>query len=179
MFVCFFFFLQLDDDSYDEEGLRRAISLSDLSASPTPQSSQTQSKSCTGGSANSAQCDFLTLVCIYLSFPLFNGFLLTFVGAVSGKGTVKPSQNGFNNAKVAPRTQVMVRCSSVDVLNRMEPELDLNSQASKKFGTTTGKGLMRPTISSQNKVTTTSNVKINNSGLAKRRPSAFSSGRSP
>ncbi|KAL0280829.1 UNVERIFIED_CONTAM: hypothetical protein PYX00_002006 [Menopon gallinae] len=125
-----------DDDSYDEEGLRRAISLSDLSASPTPQSSQTQ---------------------------------------IAGKGAAKPNQNGFNNAKVAPRTQSMVRCSSVGVLNRMDPELDLNSQASKKFGNAAGKGLMRPTISSQNKVTTSTNVKINNSGLAKRRTSAFSS----
>lgn len=40
MFVCVFDLL--DDDLDDEEGLRRAISLSDLSASTTPQSGSTQ-----------------------------------------------------------------------------------------------------------------------------------------
>lgn len=69
----------------------------------------------------------------------------------------------------------MVRCSSVGVLNRTDSETELNSQGMKKFGATS-KGLMRPTISSQNKVTATTGIKNINSGLAKRRTAAFSSG---
>lgn len=70
----------------------------------------------------------------------------------------------------------MVRCSSVGVLNRADSETELNSQGVKKFGGA-GKGLMRPTISSQNKVAAATNIKNINSGLAKRRTAAFSSGK--
>lgn len=73
----------------------------------------------------------------------------------------------------------MVRCSSVGVLNRTDSETDLNSQTGKKFGSAAAKGLMRPTISSQNKAATATaptGIKNINAGLAKRRGAAFSSG---
>lgn len=90
----------------------------------------------------------------------------------------KANQNPFNNARPssARNQSSMVRCSSVGVLNRADSETELNSQTVKKFGGV-GKGLMRPTISSQNKVAAaSSNIKNINSGLAKRRIAAFSSG---
>ncbi|KAK6634098.1 hypothetical protein RUM44_004706 [Polyplax serrata] len=123
-----------DENLDDDEGLRRAISLSDLSAAPALQSNSSQGKS-----------------------PAKAG-----------------NSNGYNNSRTNLRSpSSMVRCSSVGVLNRIDPAADsMPPPDSKKFGV--GKGLMRPTISSQNKIAT-SGSKVQNSGLTKRRGTAFSS----
>lgn len=96
---------------------------------------------------------------------------------VSGKSPAKAgNSNGYNNSRTNLRSpSSMVRCSSVGVLNRIDPAADsMPPPDSKKFGV--GKGLMRPTISSQNKIAT-SGSKVQNSGLTKRRGTAFSSGK--
>lgn len=95
--------------------------------------------------------------------------------AVSGKSPAKPgNSNGFNNSRTNSRSQSMVRCSSMGVLNRMDQGAEIQSSDNKKFKV--GKGLMRPTISSQNKIAN-SGAKIQNLALTKRRATAFSSGK--
>ena len=83
------------------------------------------------------------------------------------------NSNGFNNYRTKSRGQSMVRCSSVGGLNRMDGDLDGQTTVdNKKTGTV--KSLMRPTISSQNKMAAPTVSK--NQNLSKRRTAAFSSG---
>ncbi|EEB13347.1 hypothetical protein Phum_PHUM235950 [Pediculus humanus corporis] len=125
-----------DENSGDEEGLRRAISLSDLSASPNLQMSSSSK------------------------------------GKMADVKMDNNNSNGFNNYRTKSRGQSMVRCSSVGGLNRMDGDLDGQTTVdNKKTGTV--KSLMRPTISSQNKMAAPTVSK--NQNLSKRRTAAFSS----